>query len=98
MTAAPLLLLLALLAGCAPADACDPMCDAAAARFAACLDEEGRTWGDAVGYADEDDYDDWCATYTWELRQLGAADTCAEKLPVFEDGTCTDYYDAWGDR
>jgi hypothetical protein len=71
------------------------MCGAARSRFEACLDASGLEWGASVGYTDAEDYDDWCATYSWELRQLGEAATCAEKLPVFEEGTCDDYYDAW---
>lgn len=87
-------MILALLLACV-SDACDAMCDAARERFAACLAEDDLEWGPGVGYADADDYDDWCATYAWELRQLGEADACAEKLPIFEEGTCDDYADAW---
>lgn len=86
---------LLLLMACAPADDCDAMCVAARERFSGCMEESGLEWGASVGYADAADYDDWCATYTWELRQLGRADACAERLPVFEGGTCDDYYDAW---
>jgi hypothetical protein len=95
----PLLALAAgiVLAGCASSDACPAMCDAARDRFAACLEESGLEWGASVGYEDANDYDNWCGTYTWELRQLGEADSCAERLPVFTDGTCDDYYDAWDD-
>lgn len=90
-------MLLALLLACAPG-ACEAMCAAALDRFEACLDERGLEWGPAVGYTDAADYADGCATYTWELAQLGRTDECAEKLPVFADGTCEDYDAAWGSR
>lgn len=88
-------MILLLLLACDPPDACVPMCVAARERFAACLEEEGLEWGPAVGYADAADYDDWCATWAWELRQLGQADTCAARIPTFETGTCDDYHAAW---
>lgn len=90
-------MILLLLLACAPDD-CAAMCDAALVRFEACLEERGEAWGPEVGYTDAADYENWCATYTWELRQLGEADTCAEKLPMFEDGTCDDYDAAWSAR
>lgn len=97
----------ALLGGCAPADACAEMCTAALARFETCIEADGREWGESVGYADAADYTNGCETFTWELRELGQADTCATRLAVFRgdasegedadgDAACVEYYDAWG--
>lgn len=87
------LLLLAL--GCAPADRCDAMCDAALARFSACMEERGLTWGASVGYADAEDYANWCDTWAWEQRQLGEEAVCEEREATFRDGDCDAYYAAW---
>jgi hypothetical protein len=83
-----------LLLACAR-DACDAMCDAALDRFAACLEEDGLQWGESVGYTSPTDFANWCATWTWEARQLGEADTCDERLATFESGDCDDYRGAW---
>lgn len=87
-------MILLLLLACAPDD-CDALCDAALVRFEACLAERGETWGPSVGYTDAADYANWCATYAWELRQLGEADTCAETRTTLEGGTCEDAAAAW---
>jgi hypothetical protein len=87
---------LVVLAGCGSPDECPAMCAAARERYAGCIDAAGQAWGgDGVGYASAADYDDWCATWTWEVRELGEEAQCADKRPIFEDGTCEDYYDAW---
>lgn len=88
-------LLLALL-GCAPDDACEAMCDAARASFEGCLDERGATWGASVGYTSESDYAGWCETYTWELRELGEAEQCAQVLDAVSGADCAGYAAAWG--
>ncbi len=99
------LVLLGASSGCAPADACAEMCTAALDRFQTCIEADGRTWGDSVGYADPADYENGCDTFVWELRELGQADSCATRLAVFrgseaEDGAngdaaCVEYYSAW---
>jgi hypothetical protein len=83
-----------LLLACAP-DACDALCDAGLTRFQGCLDEAGLEWGASVGYEDPADYEGWCATYTWELRQLGQADSCADRTSALEAATCADYGQVW---
>jgi hypothetical protein len=88
-------MLLLLLLACAGPDDCDAMCAAAVDRFEGCLDERGLEWGESVGYADAVDYDNWCGTWTWEVRQTGATDQCTPKLAVFRDGDCDAYYAAW---
>lgn len=93
--AAVLVLFVGLGSGCAPSDACPAMCVAARDRFEACLDAEGLTYGESVGYESAADYEDWCDTFSWELRALSQADSCAARLPIFEEGTCADYHDAW---
>lgn len=76
-------------------DSCDAMCDAALARFSACLEEGGLEWGDSVGYESPTDYTNWCATWTWEARELDEADTCETKRTVFTEGDCAAYRAAW---
>lgn len=84
-----------LLLACAPDDRCEAMCDAALSRFEVCLGEGGLEWGASVGYQGPADYQNWCETWTWEVRQLGEQDQCATKEAVFADGTCEEYYAAW---
>lgn len=88
-------LLLLFSGGCADADDCARMCTAARSRFEGCLQESGSTWGTSVGYESALDYDNWCETFSWELRELGQADTCTDRLALVEAGNCTEYYDAW---
>lgn len=90
-----LLLGLPLAGGCAAPDVCAELCTAARDRFEGCLEAGGLTWGASVGYESAADYDNWCDTFAWELRELGQADTCAERQALVEGGTCSDYYDAW---
>lgn len=84
-----------LLLACGEPDACDAMCEVAREKFGTCLEESGLEWGEGAGYSDPLDYDNWCATWTWEARQLGVAGTCEDKLAVFRDGTCDEYRAAW---
>ena len=88
-------MIIAVLLGCGPPDRCDEMCIVALDRFSACLEEDGLDWGPEVGYADAVDYENACATWSWEARQLGTADTCDAKLTVFRDGDCDAYRAAW---
>ena len=83
------------LTACTP-DVCAEMCVAAQDRFEACLEEGGLSWGASVGYDSPSDYENGCETFAWELRELGQAETCGARLETFEDGTCSDYHDAWG--
>lgn len=87
--------LLLALAACAAPDVCTEMCTAAGDRFDACLVEGGVTWGASVGYESAADYDNWCDTYAWELRELGQDYTCADRQTLIEEGSCADYYEAW---
>lgn len=90
------MLLAALLSiACAPPDACDALCDASLDAFSACLYARGQDWGPDVGYEDAADYADWCATYTWELRQLGESDTCDARLDALAEGGCDGHAAAW---
>ncbi|MDP2306922.1 MAG: hypothetical protein Q8P18_12935 [Pseudomonadota bacterium] len=100
--AALLLALLALVAtvvfgpaGCAPSDVCAELCTAARDRYEGCLEAGGLTWGASVGYESAAEYDDWCETFSWELRELGQADSCGDRLALVEGGECSEYYDAW---
>ncbi|GDX80038.1 hypothetical protein LBMAG42_18490 [Deltaproteobacteria bacterium] len=89
------------LLGCATApDPCVAMCEAAADLYGGCLSTWGADW-EAAAYADEDDFLDACATWSWEQRQLeveagqeGATDAvCEERAALFaaEEATCDDY-------
>jgi hypothetical protein len=89
------LLFLPLLAGCAPDDACAQMCDAALDSFEGCLDERGTEWGASVGYSSPADYRNWCETYSWELRQLGEVDQCAQLRDAVTGVDCAGYASAW---
>lgn len=71
-------------------DACTEMCDAALVDFEGCLAENGLEWGVSVGYADADDYLNWCDTYSWELRQLGEESTCASRRTILREASCSD--------
>lgn len=86
-------MILWLLLSCAPPDACDVMCDAALVRYEGCMEEQGLEWGN--NFADEADFHDWCDTWSWEQRQLGEEGRCEDMTPVFEDGTCAEWFDAW---
>lgn len=74
-------------AGCGD-DACEAMCDAAEARVAACLEDDGRTWSD-LGWSDVTDFRDFCATWVEEARAVEQEDTCPEMTSTFEEGTCS---------
>lgn len=87
--------LLTLLTACALDDDCEEMCDAAAASFAACLDDRGESWGAPVGYTSPTDYAGWCETYSWELRELGEAGQCARILDAVTGADCAGYANAW---
>ncbi len=99
---------LAMQAGCAsPSPSCDLLCPVARPAFEACLDEWGMTYGDAVGYADADDYDSWCDTWVMEQRLLADTtddpdgahaaldDRCADRIDRLEAGACLDYWSLW---
>ncbi|MCK6529173.1 hypothetical protein L6R50_16995 [Myxococcota bacterium] len=103
---AGLLAALASLAGCHPTPACDAMCEPAAARFEACLDEWGLGWGETSGYEDRDDHLGWCATWVQEQRALARDDggagafaalesRCGGMMETFSEGGCDAYYSAW---
>ncbi len=87
------------LTGCATAaDPCATLCDHAETSFSACLADNGETWGTSVGYTSEGDFANWCSTWVWEQEQLsdtGAA--CPAREAIVDDGTCADWYTAWGD-
>lgn len=68
---------------------CDAMCDAAAANREACLESMGLGW-DALGYADEADFRDACATWAWEQAQILGATGDAARL----DAECAARRDA----
>lgn len=76
------------------------MCEAAADLYGGCLSSWGADW-EAAAYADEDDFLDACATWSWEQRQLevdagedGATNAvCEERALLFvsDEATCDDY-------
>ena len=104
----PVLLLLSAFAvgpGCAVAEECDAVCDAARPAYEACMDQWGLAYGDGVGlYESPQDYDNWCATYNRERRLLAATandpskaeeeldDRCGEQTAVLDAGDCGLYY------
>jgi hypothetical protein len=71
------------------------------------MDEWGLTYGATVGYADADDYDDWCSTWVMEQRLLaetaldpesGIAELetrCIETIETLEADRCLDYWGLW---
>ena len=96
------------MAGCASSSpSCDSVCGVARPAFEACLVEWGGTWGATFGYTDAVDYDDWCATWVFEQRQLAAtADDSAEAEELLDarclaleeslaEGPCSDYWGLW---
>jgi len=90
--------LLSGLAGCAgPDDGCQELCVAAEEKFSSCLEENGTDWGTSVGFTSPADFQDWCATYTWEERELGRGELCDDRQEVIDGGDCAAWYTAWGD-
>lgn len=88
------------LGGCATTpDVCITLCQHAEATFTACLADEGQDWGPSVGFTSERDFDDWCSTWVWEEQQLSddPSGECAQRQALVDDGTCSDWYGAWGD-
>ncbi len=96
------------LAGCASSSpSCDSVCGVARPAFEACLVEWGGTWGATFGYTDAADYDDWCATWVFEQRQLAATaeeageaealldDRCIALEQSLAEGPCSDYWGLW---
>ncbi len=94
--------------GCARLpSACEPVCEAGVDRFALCLQEWGLTWGEMVGYTDEQDYRNWCQTWMEEQVALAeeADDTssalsdlstrCQAQGEILTTGTCNEYSSAW---
>ncbi len=98
--------------GCArtPA-ACDPLCADAERLVSACLDDWGQAWGDGFGYADPDDYLNWCETYPDEQAELAHGrwpadeaaaqllEACTEQVETLQgaldEGDCAAYPDSW---
>ena len=54
-------------------------------------------WQASVGFTSEQDFNDWCSTFTWEERQLDQEDQCASRQAVIDGGDCAAWYTAWGD-
>ena len=101
---------LAMTPGCPPtAPACDMVCPAARPAFEACLDEWGLEYGEAVGYTDGADYDNWCSTWVVEQRFLARTaevpmeatdqleERCHQVRDVLEEGDCAVYWGLWDD-
>lgn len=101
---------LLLLGGCAAApDECDALCDVAPSAYEACMEQWGVQYGDPnTAYESRDDYDNWCATFNEERRQL--ADTseeedapenlqerCVEQRDTLAAGNCNEYYSVFAD-
>jgi hypothetical protein len=95
-------------AGCASSSpSCDSLCAVARPAFEACLTEWGGSWGLAFGYSDAADYDDWCATWVFEQRQLAATaedpttaeaqldQRCIDLDVLLTEGPCSDYWGLW---
>ena len=94
--------------GCASvAPACDALCPVARPAFEGCMEEWGLSYGEAVGYADGDDYDNWCATWVMEQRVLvqeagdpaakgdGLDERCLASIETLETGDCLSYWGLW---
>lgn len=69
------------------------MCGRARVRYEECMEERGLSYG--MAYEDAGDYDNWCATWTWEQQVLGSPPRCEAMVETFADGTCEDYDAAW---
>jgi hypothetical protein len=107
MRAAPLIAAL-LLCGCpAVAPSCDDVCESARPAFESCLLEWRLQWGDAVGYTDAADYDDWCGTWVTEQRLLAETShdvtaaaaaleqRCTATIDTLEASACASYWSLW---
>lgn len=92
-----LLLLGTVLLGCAGSDPCATLCASAKEKFVGCLQEREADWGTSVGFTSEADFDDWCATFVWEEQLLDRGAQCPAREAIVTDGTCDDWYTAWGD-
>jgi hypothetical protein len=100
-------LLLAAPACTVAAPACDPLCEEALPVFEGCLVQWGMTWGDAVGYADPEDFTAWCDTWVMEQRTLAktSADPpaagdrldarCTSIRGSFQDDPCAGWWGLW---
>jgi hypothetical protein len=96
------------LVGCASSSpSCGSLCGVARPAFESCLEEWGGSWGSAFGYSDASDYDEWCATWVFEQRQLAGAaedpgaaeaaldDRCIALDLALVEGPCSDYWGLW---
>jgi hypothetical protein len=96
-----------LLQACRPEDACDRMCGAALPAYETCMRDWGSEWGDPGGYESREDFENWCATYNEERRQLArtAAEPraerealllrCEEQGALLEEPDCGEYWDVF---
>ena len=83
--------------GCTTSDPCDPMCATVADAYGACLVDWGLDWT-AAGYQDASDFEDACATWAWEQRQLArdagrpvaeVDQACETRAAQVEEGDCS---------
>lgn len=57
------------------------------------MEERGLGW-ETSAYVDVVDFQNGCATWVWEVRQLGL-DQCDVMSVAIEEGTCDDFDAGW---